>query len=393
MNPRKLLAVVPVVLVLASCSRDPKVQAQRYLDNGNKFFARAKFKEASIMYRRALQKDLRFGEAYYRLALTDMKLAAYGDAVRMLVRAVDLQPDNTDAATKLADLYLLASTQDPAHAEQLTKDAKDLADKLLKQNATSFDGHRLYGQLALLRRDPAAAVKEFAVANQTRPFQTDISMAYFQALVANKQGPEAEKLAKDLIPREKAFGPMYDLLYLYYARENRIPDAEELLKLKAANNPDSADFLLQLASHYYISKNRPAMDAVMKKLDDEKTFPEGHQIAGDFYFFRLREFDSAQRQYEAGVKAFPKDKAVYQKRLVELEATQGKNTEANQRLAAILKEDPKDSDAIAMRAALMLTTGDRQQINLAANDLQALVTKTPQNHFCLLYTSPSPRDS
>ena len=34
-----------------------------------------------------------------------------------------------------------------------------------------------------------------------------------------------------------------------------------------------------------------------------------------------------------------------------------------------------------MRAALMLTTGNRDQINMAANDLQALVTKTPKNHL------------
>ena len=373
--------ILPVLFVAASCSRDPKVQAQRYLDNGNKFFSKAKYKEASIMYRRALQKDLRYGEAYYRLALTDLKLAAYGDSVRMLVRAVELQPDNTDAATKLADLYLLASTQDPAHAEQLVKDATDLADKLVKQNASSFDGHRIYGQLALLRRDPANAVKEFALANQTRPYQTDLTLAYFQALVANNQGPEGEKLAKELIGREKAFGPMYDILYLYYARQDRIPDAEQLLKSKVANNPSSADYVLQLASHYYIAKNRPAMDEVMKKLQDSKAFPEGHLFAGDFYHYRLREFDPAQREYEAGMKATPKDSTQYEKRLVELFATQGKNNEANQTLATILKEDPKDSDAIAMRAALMLTTGNRDQINMAANDLQGLVAKAPQNHL------------
>src|SRR5215510_10154792 len=129
MHTRKLLYLLPLMLAVASCSRDPKVQAQRYLANGNKFFSKAKYKEASIMYRRALQKDLRFGEAYYRLALTDLKLAAYGDAVRALIRAVELQPQNVDAATKLADLYLLASTQDPAHSGQLSKDARDLADK------------------------------------------------------------------------------------------------------------------------------------------------------------------------------------------------------------------------------------------------------------------------
>ncbi len=50
-------------------------------------------------------------------------------------------------------------------------------------------------------------------------------------------------------------------------------------------------------------------------------------------------------------------------------------------LATILKDNPKDNDAIAMRAALMLTTGNRDQINMAANDLQSLVTKTPNNHL------------
>src|ERR1700730_2888633 len=118
MKCAKILVIVPILVGLVACSRDPRAQAQRYVENGNKFFEKGKFKEASIMYRRALQKDLRFGEAYYRLALTDLKLQAYGDAVKMLLRAVELQPNNADATTKLADLYLLASTQDAAHAEQ-----------------------------------------------------------------------------------------------------------------------------------------------------------------------------------------------------------------------------------------------------------------------------------
>ncbi len=109
MKSRKLLLLLPVVFFVASCSRDPKVQAQRYVENGNKFFEKGKYKEASIMYRRALQKDLKFGEAYYRLALTEIKLAAYGDAVRALRRAVELQPDNADASVKLADIYMVAA--------------------------------------------------------------------------------------------------------------------------------------------------------------------------------------------------------------------------------------------------------------------------------------------
>src|ERR1700722_16419964 len=116
---RKLLLLLVFTFFVASCSRDPKVQARRYVENGNKFYEKSKFKEASIMYRRALQKDLRYGEAYYRLALADIKLAAYGDAVRSLHRAVELQPENSDAVVKLADIYMLAIAQDRDHTAPL----------------------------------------------------------------------------------------------------------------------------------------------------------------------------------------------------------------------------------------------------------------------------------
>ena len=381
MQSRKYLILLPVLLAASSCTLDPKAQAQRYLDNGNKFFDKGKFKEASIMYRRALQKDMRFGEAYYRLGLTDLKLAAYGDAAQKLRRAVELQPQNADAATKLADLFLLASTQDKQHPEQLLKEVDDLSDHLLQQDPKSFDGHRLKGELAMLHRDPPAAVKEFTQANAVNPLQSNLVVGYFQALVANKQFPEAEKLARDLIDKDKSFAPVYDLLYLHYVRQSNLEQAEQVLKLKSANNPQRANYLVQLAGFYLQLRRTADLDAVMARLNNDKEFPEGHLLAGDFFFFRAHDFEHARQQYEAGVKAFPKDKIVYQKRLVELDASDNKGQQANELLAAILKEDPKDSDAIAMRAALMLTTGNRDQINLAVNDLQGLVTKMPQNHL------------
>jgi Flp pilus assembly protein TadD len=381
MFTRKLLLSLPLMLTVASCSRDPKVQAQRYLANGNKFFEKSKYKEASIMYRRALQRDLRFGEAYYRLGLTDIKLASYSDAARMFRRAVELQPENTDAATKLADIYLVASSQDPAHSSQMLKEVRELAAGLLQRNPNSYEGHRLEGQLALMDNDAAKAVKEFDAANRIKPDQVNISLAYFAALSANNQPAEAEKVARGVIEKEKTFAPMYDALYAEYQRLNKPSEAEGVLRQKVENNPKQSSYLLQLASHYYIARRFDDMEAIIRRLADEKQFPEGHMLAGDFFFLRARQFDRAQREYEAGIKATPKDKAAYQKRLVELSATMGKNADADQILASILRDNPKDTDAIAMRAALMLQTGNRDQINQAANDLQSLVTKSPDNHL------------
>jgi predicted Zn-dependent protease len=380
MKHRKLLALLPMLLLaLAACNRDPKVRAQHYVENGNKFFARGLYKDASLMYRNALKQDARFGEAYYRLALADLKLSAYSDAFRQLLRTVELQPDNSDAKIKLADLNVLAAVQDRKRSIEYLDTATDLAGKLLKQDPKSYDGHRLLGQIALFKGNIPGALVEFQAANEAKPLQPDVVVQYFQALTALNRFPEAEKLAYQLIDKDKTYSPIYDLLYTQYARLNRIDDGERLLKLKSDNNPANTRFLLQRAEFYIATKRRPQADEVFKKMTDEKEHPDGHLMAGDFFFFRLREFDHARAQYEAAVTAFPKDKAIYQKRLVELEASAGNNSGANQLLATIIKDNPKDSEAIALRAALMLTTGNRDQIKMAANDLQSLVTKTPDN--------------
>jgi tetratricopeptide (TPR) repeat protein len=247
---------------MASCSRDPKVQARRYVENGNKFYEKSKFKEASIMYRRALQKDLRFGDAYYRLALADIKLAAFGDAVRAFRRAVELEPDNTDAAIKLSDILLVAINQDRDHGEDLMKEVKQLADKILQKDSNSYDGHRIEGQLALLQKDAPGAVKQFELATRAKPGQTDLSLAYFQALLSNQQAPEAEKMGLAVIDKNKNFSPMYDVLYVYYMQNKRVPDAERILQRKVENNPQQGNYLVELAAHYLFTKQNSFRKAI-----------------------------------------------------------------------------------------------------------------------------------
>ena len=381
MPPRKLLLMLAIAILAASCNRDPQVQAARFVENGNKFYEKTKYKEASIMYRRALQRDLRNGEAYYRLGLTNIKLGLYGDAVRILHRAVELQPKNMDAAVKLADIYMLATSQDPAHTTQLLKEVKDLADRMLQQDPKFHEGHRLMGQLGLLQNDPELAVKEFEITRQLMPGKPEYELGYFQALAASKRFPEAEDVARRLIASNKTYAPIYDLLYVNYMNQKRTREAEQVLSEKAANNPKQANFLLQLAGHYLITGQTAKMDQSLGRLNDEKEFPDGHLLAGDFLFFRARQLELARQQYDAGANAFPKDKATYQKRMIELLASSARNTEANELVGSVLKDNPKDDDARAMKAALQLQTGDLKQIRLAANELQSLVAKTPDNHL------------
>lgn len=380
MKYAKVLLLLPLALVIASCSQDPHAQAQRYVNNGNKFFDKGKYKEASIMYRRALQKDLKFGEAYYRLGLTEVNLHSFGDAVKAFRRAVELQPTNADATTKLAEIYLIASIQDPTHSKDLLVECRELVVKLLQQDPNSYNGHRLMGQMALVEMDFDKAVTELTTAYKIES-KPELAGSLFQALVADKRPADAEKLADDVIAKNKTYTTMYDLLYAQYMRTNQQDQAEKVLKLKVANNGADTNALMQLAAYYYYVKRPSDMDAVIKQVTDEKRFPDGHLLAGDFFLFRVRDFEQAREQYEAGEKSQPKDKVAYQKRLVELMASNGQSQDAGRLLETILASNPKDENAIAMRAALELQTGNAQQIKQAAIDLQSLVTKNPENHL------------
>ncbi len=168
---------------------------------------------------------------------------------------------------------------------ELLKEVKDLSDHLLQQDPKSFDGHRLNGEVAMLHRDPVTAVKEFQQANAVNPLQSNLIVGYFQALAANQQFPEAEKLARDLIAHEKSFSPIYDLLFLQYARQNKPDQAEQVLKLKVENNPKRANYLVQLAGFYLQLRRNADVDAVMQRLSNDKEYPGVATpfLSGDFY--------------------------------------------------------------------------------------------------------------
>src|ERR1700722_2616612 len=134
------LVVVLAALTLIGCSRDPNVAKKRYLENGDKYFAKGKYKEASIMYRNALQKDQRYGIAYYRLALTDLKLNRVPNSIGELRRAIELLPkdqkEHVDAEVRLAEIYLAFSRD-----TQYLLEVETIAKELLQHDPNSFDGH------------------------------------------------------------------------------------------------------------------------------------------------------------------------------------------------------------------------------------------------------------
>lgn len=379
---RRLAFVVLAAVVGVSCSRDPEVVKKKYLQNGNRYFEKEKYKEAYIMYRNALKKDAKYSEAYYRVGLTELKLNRAFDALRDFRRAADTDPNftNPDARVQAGNLLLAGYLSRDDRPAALRDDLRSISDELLKRNAKSVPGLRLKGYLKLTAdHDPKAAIEQFRLANQVSPSQPDIVLPLVESLLADGQSVEAEKLGKGLIETRKDFLPIYDVLYLHYLRDNRVNDAESVLKSKAANNPKAEMPLLELAQFYYRTGRQAEMQSALDKLtSNPKVFPDGRLRAGRYYL-AIRDFDSSIRVYQDAIRQEPGRKTEYQKGIAEVLISQNKKDEAQRLLGEVLKADPKDEAAQAMRASLFIETGDPKLVQEAITDLQSAVGRQPAN--------------
>jgi tetratricopeptide (TPR) repeat protein len=382
---RSILAVtIPLLIVLAACTRDPKEVARKYVETGNKYYDRGKYKEASIMYRRALQKNMRDSQAHYRLGLVELKEGMMGEARRSFLRATDIDRGNMDALAKLGEINLAIYAYEPVTYKAYLADVKDVTKRILAKDAKSYDGLRLSGFIAYAEKDLPGAIQKFREANAVKPDQPDLMLALSRTLYASNQSEEAERVAKDLIVKHKDFGPIYDLLYARYASMNRVADAEDILKQKAANSPGNPDYQLQLAFHYFLTKRPDEMTATLARLtSDTKKFPQAHMMAGDF-LMRVGSVDRALREYQQGEKVDTKNKAAYGKREAEALALQGKNTEAANVVSQLVKDNPKDPETVAMHASVMIASKDSKQIQKAIDELQPMVASTPANQTAML---------
>jgi len=379
MMNRVLASLLLVLCFTVGCNSDPNVAKKKYVDRGNRYYGNAKYKEALIMYKNALRKDMRYGEAYYRSALAEIKMARFGEAAGHLQRAVELQPDNVDAFTRLINIYLNAYLGTPSRPKGYVTELQSLRDKLAKKHPESYEYQRVSGYVALMEGKPKDAINFFEKANNIKPLQSDLMLVYIQTLSADGRSAEAEKLGYDMLKKDPHVGSIYDALFLEYIRSNRLEDAERIMRAKIDNNPKVADNYLQLAAHYYSQKRRPEMLATLERLSSNTTdFPTAPLLAGDF-FLRIKDLDLAMQQYEKGAKQNDKDRHMFQKRMIETLVLQDRKQQATDLLTQILKEDPKDDEALAIRASLQMMTGSRDQLQSAINDLQTVVSRLPDN--------------
>jgi tetratricopeptide (TPR) repeat protein len=412
---RLILITLVALLALASCKSNPEVAQKRYVESGDKYFNKGRYKEAAIQYRNAIRINPKYGLAHYKLALTALKMDPpdWAGAVNALRRASQVinpdQPEHWDAVVKLSELYMALAPKDAQLMKEVEQNCKDLLDR----NPDSFDGHRLTGdwkyleameQYRVKRTDEASkevdeALAEYRKADAVKPGDQGVTLQVADVMTtkgllldkdqkgdvpaAKIQFDAAERLYRQVIDRKKDYLPAYRKLYVLLWKQNRRAEAEQVLKAGFQSNPKEYGFLIWLAEQYLYEGRTSDVVAVLAQLKSKASdHPSAFRDAGDFYL-RMGDPESAVREYRDGMAKDARNKATYEKRIVEVLARQNKMAEAKDVNDQILKDNPKDSDALGVKATLLLDSGE---VAAALPGLQQVVTRAPDNpvaHFNL----------
>ncbi len=361
---RLFIIIAILCFGFASCGRS----AADYVQRGDGHFERKAFADASLSYRAAIGKDNNLAIAYYKLGLSEIEQGKGIEAFQALNRAIQLNPQNTDALVKLGDLSFTAYTQAGASGTAFYKKADEIADNLLR-NPKSFDGLRLKGYLASADRRLMEAARLLREADEVKPKQPNVLGPLVDVLFRNDQAGEAESLAVRVVGEGLGNTIVYNRLYGHYMNTKRIAEAQALLEDYAKQHPSETEPVLMLAAHFR-RLNQPEQEAAAIQRLTAGSFRDGLLTAGDYYA-ATQNWTRAITAYRDGLNGKSAEPANYYQRIAAVHTAAGQRDQALAALDEGIRTLPGNAN-IRRQLAQLLAAGTPAELDRALAEYQRL---------------------
>jgi len=372
---RLFLIAFFIAALFSGCSRDPNVRKQKYLESGDRYFAKEKYREAAIQYSNALQVDPRFAAAHYQLGETYLKLGDVARAFQELSRTIDLAPDNYRARIDVANLLVAARNPDGSTNDEYLKQARVHLDLLLLKQADNPAVLQAWADYYGAENNLAAAMVEMqkAVAADPNRSESYLDLALLQLRAnlpdqAELNFKKAANLAPTAMNAQLALGS-------FYQSRNRLPEAEQQFQHAiqvAPKDPAPREALVRL--YMTEGKKADAENLLKQAKKDLGDTSEGYRMLGDFYFAD-GQLDKALAEYASLYSDHPKDPQV-KKNYVQLLILKGRLDEAGKLNNEILKSNPHDVEGLIYRGQIQVRQNDAAG---AVDSLQQALRDDPSN--------------
>ncbi|WP_290577301.1 tetratricopeptide repeat protein [Ketobacter sp.] len=400
MKFKNTFVMLLVALTLVACD-GVEGRKQKYLDQAQQSFAEKDYDKARVNYKNVLKIDPKSIEGLIGYAETLEKMADWRGAVGKYRAVIEIEPDNAKAKVKLGQLYLLANE---------AQMALDLADEVLLLDPKHSGGLTLKAGAVAKSGQPAEALLIVEQAYKLNPKELDTLVLYSTMLVANGREQQGLDLLESALKEWPDSVTLHSMLANYYLSRNQLLLAEEELKALITIEPQNVGFKHRLVEFYektgrtqeaedvyqqIISSEEDKTDAIIALHNlhasrgdleqaeavltryieqDPDDFDLKFQLAG--FYVRTERETQAEEMYRDYLNENDAVSVKAQTRLAYLLEKQGKLNEAEELLAAVLKDHPGNIDALSLRGKMHLEQEDALN---AIPDLRAVVNANPEN--------------
>jgi tetratricopeptide (TPR) repeat protein len=379
MNLRSTLALsMLALLLLCACDRDPNLAKQKYLQSGQRYFEKGEYGRASIQFRKALQKDHQYADAYYRLGLADLKLQQWSEAYKALEQATALDPNNLQAHLRLAELVLEG---------RRWEDARQQVGAVLKLDPNNVEAYVLSGQVEFRSGHVPDALEAFQQAERLAPNDRRAQEGLGEVNVILRRFPQAEANYKRAIELDPAMIATYMNLAELYRLENQPDSLVGVLRQSMQTNPKAATPYMALATFYLAHEDAAGMNSVLQQFRAANNNSTDALLSISDFYLRIDDSSQAKKVAEEILARDPKSHDAKiddaRKLLVKAELRKEDWDAADKLNSDLLARYPKDPDCRLAAAQLMLARGKKAE---AVTALQTLVTDVPDMasaHFVL----------
>jgi tetratricopeptide (TPR) repeat protein len=347
-----------LVALSAGCARSPEAKKARHLERGDRYFKQEQFREAVIEYRNALRIESNNPQAIRQLGLAHYELGQLNQAFRFLLKAQELEPDNSQLALKLATIYLLAGKAD---------DAQGAADRVLQREPKNLEALILSAGAANSPEEVEEAIRRLEGARGDFDSRARYHLALANLYGRRKDPAAAERAFQTALVREPNSADAHLQLGTFYVLRGDAANAEQQFKAAAALAPSGSATQLRLAD-FYLSVGKP--EEAKRVLSDMTTKAPDYLPA----WRRLAEIAVSERRLDDASKALD---VVFKKNSADLDAhlllgrihlARRNTTGAIQEFRVVLKAEPRFAPAHYQLGLAQLQAGDVQQAKAALKE-------------------------
>jgi Tfp pilus assembly protein PilF len=262
----KKVLVIVLLALMAGCSKDPKVQRDKYSASGQKYLTAKKYEEAAIEFRNALRIDKAHIPSLLGIAKAFQQTGNHQDAIAVYQQVIKLDGKNVPARLQLGEYMILGGAQKP----DFFKQAQLMAEEALKVEPSNVEALILLANAYSGQNDidKAMPMYEKALSLDPRNLKATLNMAAAQFRKKDTQAAEAT-FNKALQQHPEDIQPHMGIAAFYSATQ-RPQETENHLRKAFDLAPADTRSLYALAA-FYLSANKPAeaervfKDAIARK--------------------------------------------------------------------------------------------------------------------------------